>query len=53
LRLQGFPTNFVLSGSVVKQWHQLGNTIPTVFTDMIAQNIRRAESPPAGAQTPA
>lgn len=53
LRLQGFPEGFVLQGSVVKQWHQLGNTIPTVFTEMIAQNIKRAESPPGGAQSPA
>jgi DNA (cytosine-5)-methyltransferase 1 len=53
LRLQGFPEGFVLEGSVVKQWHQLGNTIPTVFTDMIAQNIKRVESPPGGAQSPA
>lgn len=44
LRLQGFPEGFVLKGSVVNQWKQLGNTIPTIFTDMIAQNIMRAES---------
>lgn len=41
LRLQGFPPDFVLCGSNVKKWHQLGNTIPTNFTDMIAQNIIR------------
>lgn len=41
LRLQGFPPNFVLFGSNVRKWHQLGNTIPTNFTDMIAQNIIR------------
>ena len=45
LRLQGFPPEFQLSGSLAKQWHQLGNTIPTIFTEMVAQNIRRAESP--------
>lgn len=41
LRLQGFPPDFVLYGSNVKKWHQLGNTIPTNFTHMIAQNIIR------------
>ena len=44
LRLQGFPEGFQLSGSVTKQWHQLGNTIPTNFTDMLAQNIMRADT---------
>lgn len=39
LRLQGFPPDFKLCGSIVKKWHQLGNTIPTIFTSMIAQNI--------------
>jgi DNA (cytosine-5)-methyltransferase 1 len=41
LRLQGFPSTFKLCGSMVKKWHQLGNTIPTIFTDMVAQNIIR------------
>jgi DNA (cytosine-5)-methyltransferase 1 len=39
LLLQGFPKDFILCGSNVKKWHQIGNTIPTNFTDMIAQNI--------------
>jgi DNA (cytosine-5)-methyltransferase 1 len=43
LHLQGFPKDFKLHGSVSQQWHQLGNTIPTNFTDMIAQNIIQAE----------
>ena len=41
LRLQGFPSDFKLCGSIVKKWHQLGNTIPTIFTNMVAQNIIR------------
>lgn len=45
LRLQGFPENFKLCGSVTKQWKQLGNTIPTIFTEMLAQNILRTEEP--------
>lgn len=45
LRLQGFPADFRLCGSRVKQWHQLGNTIPTNFTEMLAQNILREGCP--------
>lgn len=51
LRLQGFPATFALSGSTAKQWHQLGNTIPTVFTEMIAQNIKQTESHQEGSQS--
>ena len=39
--LQGFPKTFTLCGTVSQKWHQLGNTIPTNFTDMVAQNIQR------------
>ena len=46
LRLQGFPANFQLMGSVSDKWHQLGNTIPTVFTAMLAKNLTRAHSVP-------
>lgn len=41
LRLQGFPSDFKLCGSNVKKWHQLGNTIPTIFTRMVGENIIR------------
>jgi DNA (cytosine-5)-methyltransferase 1 len=44
LRLQGFPDNFILEGSESAKWHQLGNTIPTVFTRMIAENLIREEA---------
>lgn len=44
LRLQGFSPTFALSGSMVKKWHQLGNTIPTIFTEMLAENILRMEA---------
>lgn len=43
LRLQGFPSSFKLCGSQQKKWRQLGNTIPTVFTDMLAENLIRQE----------
>jgi DNA (cytosine-5)-methyltransferase 1 len=36
LRLQGFPESFVLKGSSVAQWKQLGNTIPTALTKVVA-----------------
>lgn len=39
LLLQGFPSDFRLVGSLTAQWKMLGNTIPTVFTDMIASNL--------------
>jgi DNA (cytosine-5)-methyltransferase 1 len=55
LRLQGFPASFKLAGSVQKKWHQLGNTIPTIFTQMLAENLRRtitSESPQQDRQTP-
>lgn len=41
LRLQGFPPDFYLCGSISDQWKQLGNTIPTIFTEMIGQNIEK------------
>jgi len=51
LHLQGFPPDFVLCGSVTRQWHQLGNTIPTIFTEMVAQNIQAREARQSDAQT--
>lgn len=39
LRLQGFDSDFQLAGSKQDQWRQLGNTIPTIFTEMIGKNI--------------
>lgn len=37
--LQGFPTNFILKGTKKEQWKLLGNTIPTIFTTIIAEQI--------------
>jgi DNA (cytosine-5)-methyltransferase 1 len=40
LLLQGFDATFHLCGTVSAKWKQLGNTIPTIFTEMIGQNIQ-------------
>lgn len=39
LRLQGFPRNFKVCGSLTQRRKQLGNTIPTIFTRMIGEGI--------------
>lgn len=41
LKLQGFDSNFQLCGNNKDQWKQLGNTIPTIFTEMIGWNINK------------
>jgi DNA (cytosine-5)-methyltransferase 1 len=38
-KLQGFPDEFRLSEKTAKAWHHLGNTIPTVFTKLLAERI--------------
>ena len=39
LKLQGFDDTFKLCGNAKEQWKQLGNTIPTVFTEIIGKSI--------------
>ena len=39
LKVQGFNSDFKLCGNNKDQWNQLGNTIPTIFTEMIGLNI--------------
>jgi DNA (cytosine-5)-methyltransferase 1 len=41
LKIQGFDQNFKLHGNNKEQWNQLGNTIPTIFTEMIGLNINK------------
>jgi len=41
LKLQGFDVSFKLKGNVRDQWKQLGNTIPTIFTEIIGKNINK------------
>ena len=44
LRLQGFDPSFTLTGSTTQQWRQIGNTIPTIFTELIGKNLIAAFS---------
>jgi DNA (cytosine-5)-methyltransferase 1 len=41
LKLQGFNSSFKLKGNIREQWKQLGNTIPTIFTEIIGRNINK------------
>ena len=41
LKLQGFDADFKLCGREMDKWKQLGNTIPTIFTEIIGRNIRK------------
>jgi len=41
LKLQGFDKDFKLCGNNKDQWKQLGNTIPTIFTEIIGLNINK------------
>ena len=41
LKLQGFSSDFKLCGSNKDQWKQLGNTIPTIFTEIIGKQIAK------------
>ena len=40
LMLQGFDKDFKLYGTKKDKWKQVGNTIPTIFTEMIGKNIQ-------------
>ena len=41
LKIQGFNPEFKLCGNNKDQWKQLGNTIPTIFTEIIGLNIHK------------
>jgi DNA (cytosine-5)-methyltransferase 1 len=41
LKLQGFHHDFKLCGNNTNQWKQLGNTIPTIFTEIIGLNLQK------------
>lgn len=41
LKIQGFRGDFKLCGNNRDQWKQLGNTIPTIFTEIIGLNINK------------
>ncbi len=50
MRLQTFPDNFVLEGSIERQWRQIGNAVPPklakAFGDVLAAHIRGHRSAP-------
>ena len=41
LKLQGYNEDFKLCGNKSQMWKQLGNTIPTIFTELIGLNIKK------------
>jgi DNA (cytosine-5)-methyltransferase 1 len=41
LKIQGFNADFKLCGTSNEQWRQLGNTIPTRFTEIIGLNLNK------------
>ena len=41
LKLQGYSPEFKLNGNNKDQWNQVGNTIPTIFTEIIGHNIKK------------
>jgi DNA (cytosine-5)-methyltransferase 1 len=41
LKIQGFHPDFKLCGNNKDKWKQLGNTIPTIFTEIIGLNIKK------------
>lgn len=41
LQIQGFDKNFILCGTQSDKWKQLGNTIPTIFTEIIGLNLKK------------
>jgi len=41
LRLQGFDKNFKLLGNETNKWKMIGNTIPTIFTELIGKNLKK------------
>jgi DNA (cytosine-5)-methyltransferase 1 len=38
-RIQTFPDNFDLVGSVERQWRQIGNAVPPLLAEQFAREI--------------
>ena len=45
-KLQGFSDDFIMAEKSKDAWKHLGNTIPTIFSDIIADKIEAILSPP-------
>ncbi|MCG3774911.1 MAG: Modification methylase AplI [Nitrospira sp.] len=43
-RLQTFPDDFQLAGTIEQQWRQIGNAVPPRLAFCIATEVRRALS---------
>ena len=41
LMIQGFNPDFKLCGNNKNKWKQIGNTIPTIFTEIIGLNLNK------------
>jgi len=40
LRLQGFDENFIMTEKNKDKWRHLGNTIPTIFTEIVGKQLK-------------
>lgn len=41
-RLQTFPDNYSLSGSIENQWRQIGNAVPPLLAECVAREVKNA-----------
>jgi site-specific DNA-cytosine methylase len=41
ISLQGFDDTFEICGTIQQRWKQIGNTIPTIFTELLGKNIAK------------
>jgi DNA (cytosine-5)-methyltransferase 1 len=39
-RIQSFPDDYVFTGSIAKQYKQIGNAVPVKLAERIAQSIK-------------
>ena len=39
-RIQTFPDNWILKGSIESQWRQIGNAVPPLFSKILANKIK-------------
>jgi DNA (cytosine-5)-methyltransferase 1 len=41
-RLQTFPDSYILAGSIENQWRQIGNAVPPILAECLAQEVKVA-----------